>query len=104
MGDAQAVLAPYMLDMLWPRIDEGDVLTGLHHVGAGIAADRTRTNNRYFPTHAFLPGFLAPSLARRRGYSQMAQGVARVPFAGSAQGGSQSFCPRMSAWCHCSHG
>jgi hypothetical protein len=26
---------------------------------AGIAADRTRANDSYLPTHAFLPGFLA---------------------------------------------
>src|SRR5450432_1380853 len=56
VGDAQAVLS-HVLDMLRPRIDEGHVLARLHHMGAGIAADRTRSDNRYLPTHAFLPAF-----------------------------------------------
>ena len=57
MGDAQAVLA-HVLDMLGPRIDEGDVLAGLHHVRAGIAADRPA------PTIAiFLPMLLLPACA-----------------------------------------
>ena len=76
VGDAQAVLA-HVLDMLGPRIDEGDVLARLHHMGAGIAADRARTNDGYFPTHAFLPGFLVRELARQRGGSQMVQCAGR---------------------------
>ncbi len=43
-----------MLDMLRPRIDEGDVLAGLHHVGAGIAADRAGADKSDFLAHAFL--------------------------------------------------
>ena len=58
MGDAQAVLS-HVLDMLGPRIDEGHVLAGLHHMGAGIAADRARSDNGNLPAHAFLPAFLA---------------------------------------------
>src|ERR1700754_1364361 len=54
VGDAQAV-APHVLDMLGPWVDEVHVLARLHHMGAGIAADRTRSDNRYFPAHAFLP-------------------------------------------------
>ena len=57
MGDAQAVLS-HVLDMLGPGIDERDVLARLHHMGAGIAADRTRSDDRYLPAHAFLPAFL----------------------------------------------
>src|ERR1700682_3667831 len=57
VGDAQAVL-PHVLDMLGPGIDERHVLARLHHMGAGIPADRTRSDDSYFPTHALLPGFL----------------------------------------------
>src|SRR5712675_1679856 len=56
VGDAQAVF-PHMLDMLGPGIDERHVLARLHHMGAGIAADRTRSHDRYLPPHAFLPDF-----------------------------------------------
>jgi hypothetical protein len=56
MGDAQAVFA-HVLDMLGPRIDERDVLTRLHHMRTGVATDRARPDNRYLPTHAFLPAF-----------------------------------------------
>ena len=45
VGDAQAVLS-HVLDMLGPGIDEGHVLAGLHHMGAGIAADRARSDDR----------------------------------------------------------
>jgi hypothetical protein len=45
--------------MLGPRIDERHVLARLHHMGAGIPADGTRSDNSYLPTHAFLPAFLA---------------------------------------------
>ena len=58
VGDAQAVL-PHVLDMLGPWIDERHVLARLHHMGAGIPADGTRSDNSYLPTHAFLPAFLA---------------------------------------------
>jgi hypothetical protein len=40
--------------MLGPGIDERDVLARLHHMRAGISADRTRSDNNYLPTHAFL--------------------------------------------------
>jgi hypothetical protein len=57
VGDAQAVL-PHVLDMLGPWIDERHVLARLHHMGAGIPADGTRSDNRYLPTHAFPPALL----------------------------------------------
>ena len=55
VGDAQPVLA-HMLDMLGPGIDEGDVLAGLHHMSAGIAADGAGPDDRdssgpCFPRH-----------------------------------------------------
>jgi hypothetical protein len=37
---------------------------------AGISADGPRSDNRYLPTHAFLPTFLRGRLARRSGASQ----------------------------------
>ena len=43
-----------MLDMRRPRIDEGHVLAGLHHMGAGIAADRARSDKGYFLAHDLL--------------------------------------------------
>src|SRR5882757_5888018 len=58
VGDAQPVL-PHVLDVLGPWIDERDVLARLHHMGAGIPADGSRSDNSYLPTHAFLPAFLA---------------------------------------------
>jgi len=45
-------------------------------MGAGIAADGTRSDNSYLPTHAFLPAG-SPSLARRPGASQRLKRVAR---------------------------
>jgi hypothetical protein len=60
MGDTQAVFA-HVLDMLGPWIDEGHVLAGLHHVGAGISADGAGPDDRDFLAHAsplaFLFGF-----------------------------------------------
>jgi hypothetical protein len=44
--------------MLGPRIDERHVLARLHHMRAGISADRTRAKDSYLPTHAFLPALL----------------------------------------------
>ena len=51
VGDAQALL-PHVLDMLGPRIDERHVLARLHHMGAGIPADGTCSDDNYLPTHA----------------------------------------------------
>src|SRR5262249_29162837 len=67
MRDTQAMLA-HMFDMLGPWIDEGHVLTGLHHMRTGIAANRTRTHDRYFVAHVFSRRFASacfrwPSLA-----------------------------------------
>src|ERR1700719_3949869 len=47
----------HMLDMRRPRIDERHVLAGLYHMGADIAAHRTRSDNGYLPAHTFLPAF-----------------------------------------------
>src|SRR6476661_9120430 len=58
VGDAQAVL-PHMFDMLGPWIDERHVLARLHHMGANIPPDGTRSDNGNLPTHAFLPAFPA---------------------------------------------
>jgi hypothetical protein len=52
VGDAQAV-APHVLDMLGPWVDERHVLARLHHMGPGIAADGARSDNRYFAAHCF---------------------------------------------------
>ena len=57
-----------MLDMLGPGIDEGDVLARLHHMGAGIAADRTRSDNRYLPAHAVLPAFALAEASAAAGF------------------------------------
>jgi hypothetical protein len=40
-----------MLDMLGPGIDEGHILTGLHHMRTGIAADGPRSDDHDFPAH-----------------------------------------------------
>ena len=45
VADLQAVRS-HVLDMLGPGIDEGDVLAGLRHVRAGIAADGARPHDR----------------------------------------------------------
>ncbi len=55
--DAQPVLA-HRLHVLGPRVDEGHVLAGLHHVRAGISPDRARPDDRNLPAHAFLPACL----------------------------------------------
>jgi hypothetical protein len=56
-----------MLDMLGPWIDEGHVLAGLHHMGAGIPADGSRPDDSYLPTHAFLPALLAAEVSALAG-------------------------------------
>jgi hypothetical protein len=54
MRHAQPMLS-HMLDMRRPGIDECHILAGLHHVRAGITADRTRSDKGNFFAHAFLP-------------------------------------------------
>jgi hypothetical protein len=54
VGHAQAVLA-HVLDMRRPRIDERHVLAGPRHVGAGVAADRSRSDNHNLAAHFILP-------------------------------------------------
>src|ERR1700738_1741114 len=43
--------------MLGPWIDDRPAPPRLHHMGAGIPADGTRSDDSYLPTHAFLPAF-----------------------------------------------
>jgi hypothetical protein len=53
----QAVLS-HVLNVRRPGIDESYVLAGLHHVGAGIPADRTRSEYCYLlPAQTYLPTF-----------------------------------------------
>jgi hypothetical protein len=47
----------HVIDMRGPWIDEGHILASLHHMGAGIPANRTRSNDGYLPAHAFLLAF-----------------------------------------------
>jgi hypothetical protein len=47
----------HVLDVRGPRIDERHVLAGLYHMGAGIAAYRTSSDNGYLPAHTLLPAF-----------------------------------------------
>src|SRR5438045_3067116 len=54
VGDAKPVLLDF-LDMLRPRIDEGDILTGLRHMRAGIAADRPGADDDDSLAHGSLP-------------------------------------------------
>src|SRR6516225_6854283 len=49
----------HVVDVRGPRIDERHVLAGLYHMGADIAAHRTRSDNGYLPAHTFLPAFWA---------------------------------------------
>ena len=71
--------------MLGPGIDEGHVLAGLHHVGAGIAADRARADDGDLPAHGFSPAFFlwrriqARPLVRCTGYSSGSGGPAKRP-------------------------
>ena len=46
----------HVLDVRRPGIDERHVLAGLHHMGAGVAADRARSDDGDFllPTRASL--------------------------------------------------
>src|SRR5271169_7126477 len=63
MGNPQTVLADG-LDVLRPRVDVGDVFAGLHHMGAGITADRPRADDRYLILRHSV--FLRISLAAQR--------------------------------------
>jgi hypothetical protein len=42
----------HVFDVSGPGIDERDVLSCLHHMGAGVSSDRTCSDNGYFPGHA----------------------------------------------------
>src|SRR6266849_6215571 len=65
MGDAQTLRA-HGLDVLRPRIDEGDVFAGLRHMRSGIPADRARAHNRYLQAHlSLLPVSISGSCVRR---------------------------------------
>jgi len=56
--------------MLGPWINERHVLARLHHMGAGIPADGTRTDDCYLPTHGFPPAFLAAEDSALGGLNQ----------------------------------
>ena len=58
VADAQA-RCPYRLDVLRPEVDEGHVLAGLCHMGAGIAADCARADNRNPGSHSSFSAFVA---------------------------------------------
>ncbi len=45
----------HRLDMLGPGVDEGHVLAGLHHMRAGISADRAGADDRYLVAQDFHP-------------------------------------------------
>src|SRR5208283_4757234 len=51
---AQTMLA-HLIDMGGPRIDERHILAGLHHMGAGIAADRARSDDGNLAAHSLPP-------------------------------------------------
>src|SRR5262245_27256266 len=51
---AQSVLA-HVVDMRGPGIDEGHVFTALHHMSAGVSADRASSDNGYLAAHDFHP-------------------------------------------------
>src|SRR5262245_10394885 len=70
MRHAQAVLS-HLLDVGGPRIDERHVLAGLYHMGADIAAHRTRSDNGYLPAHTFPPGILGKTNASATRYGLM---------------------------------
>src|SRR5262249_24477561 len=55
VSHTQTLLA-HMLDMRGPRIDEGHVLARLQHVGAGIAANRARSDNGDLAASTLSPG------------------------------------------------
>src|SRR6266508_2430144 len=61
----------HVLDVRGPRIDERHVLAGLYHMGADIAAHRTRSDNGYLPAHTFLQAFLGNANASATRYGLM---------------------------------
>ncbi len=61
VGDAQPVLLD-LLDMLGPRIDEGDVFAGLRHMRPGVAADRPGADDDDPFAHGFLPASAVESI------------------------------------------
>src|SRR6516162_432850 len=61
----------HVLDVRGPRIDERHVLTGLDHMGADIAAHRTRSDNGDLPAHTFLPAFWGNANASATRYGLM---------------------------------
>src|SRR5262249_36326769 len=49
---AQSVLS-HVVDMRGPGVDEGHVLTRVHHMGAGVSTDRASSDNGYLAAHDF---------------------------------------------------
>jgi hypothetical protein len=45
----------HVFDMRRPRIDKGHILAGLHHMGAGITADRARSDDGNLAAHSIPP-------------------------------------------------
>src|ERR1700730_3356002 len=55
-------MLPHVLDVLGPGIDERHVLARLHHMGAGIPADGTSSDDSYLPTPVFPLHSLRPRM------------------------------------------
>src|SRR5260221_9623728 len=96
--------------MLGQWIDECPVLARLHHMGAGIPADGTCSDDSYLPAHAFLPAFLAAEASALAGLiatvethraRRQALFVSKSPFvhlsADSCNAAIDSFIRRQSA-------
>ena len=102
---AQAVLS-HVLDMRGPGIDERHVLAGLHHMGAGISADRTRSDNGNLAAHSLPPGELfivqrpLASSALSQAFRKTAAGPAWHRCGFGQKKRTFGNAPSMSAMCH----
>ena len=66
VGDAQSMAADFV-DILRPRIDEGDILAGSRHMRAGVATDRPGPHDDNAPGHAIpLDRYPGMTVTRRR--------------------------------------
>ena len=91
MGDPQTILANGF-DVFRPWIDIGNVLAGLHHMGPGLAANRSRADDRYLLRrhHVFSHIRFAARLAARCVPDPSTADIPRHPIDGRRSGNRSS--------------
>src|SRR6202163_1322719 len=81
--------------VLGPCIDERHVLARLHHMGAGIPANGTSSDDSYLPIHAFPLVFLRPRTQPAR--SSLATTLADLGLSPTVRFAPKATCPESQS-------